>query len=219
MGLVEIFMGRHKQLEAGLQEYLDHWISCFGYLRNGMRSFLEEGPGEQVDFCYSRVDKAESRGDEIRRNVETTLYSKALLPESRGDILRMLEAFDVVINRVESLLRQIVVERIETEPWMQQDLWRLVDATVEACEVLHRAGSSLLQGDDRPLAGLAQQVDELESRCDHLENDLLGRVFASDLELARKLQLKDLIRRLGTISDLAESAAHQVHIVGLKRRV
>jgi predicted phosphate transport protein (TIGR00153 family) len=219
MGLVELFLGRHRQLESRLQEYLDHWISCFGYLRDGMRAFLEEGPGEQVDFYYSRVDRAESQGDEVRRRVETTLYSKALLPESRGDILRMLEAFDVVINRVESLLRQIVVERIEIESWMQQDLLRLVDATINACEVLHKAGSSLLHGKDRPLAEMARQVDELESRCDHLENDLLGRVFASDLDLARKLQLKDLIRRLGTISDLAESAADQVHIVGLKRRV
>ncbi len=219
MRFKDLFFSQHAVLEKRLGEYLDHWLACVGYLRDGMHAFLAEGPGEQVDFYYARVDKAESRGDELRRGVETRLYSKALLPESRGDILGVLESLDVVINRAESVLRQVVIERLEVEPWMCQSLGRLVDGTVEACESLHEAGRSVLGGDNQPLEELAKRIDLIESRCDHLEDDLMGQVFASHLELARKLQLKDFIRRLATISDMAEAAAHRIHIVGLKRRV
>ncbi len=219
MALKDLFFSQHRVLEKRLGEYLDHWLECIGHLRDGMQAFLEEGPGEQVDFHYHRVDQAESKGDELRRGVETRLYSKALLPESRGDILGVLEALDVVINRAESVLRQVVIERLPMEPWMGQSISRLVIATVEACELLHKASRALLSGRDTPLAEMARQIDDIESRCDHLEDDMMGRIFASDLDLARKLQLKDFIRRLSTISDMAESAAHRIHIVGLKRRV
>ena len=219
MGLKDLFFSQQRVLEKRLAEYLDHWLSCVRFLQDGMQAFLDEGPGEQADFYYARVDRAESRGDELRRGVETRLYSKALLPESRGDILGVLEALDAVINRAESVLRQVVIERIEIEPWMQQSLSRLISCTVEACECLHEAACALLHGKDEPLAQLAERIDLVESRCDHMEDDLMAKVFTSDLDLARKLQLKDLIRRIGTISDMAEAAAYRINIVGLKRRV
>lgn len=219
MGLRSLLFSEEKELWKRLREYLDHWHACVGYLHDGMRVYLDEGPGEQVDYYYTLAGKAESRGDELRRGAETRLYSKALLPESRGDILGVLEALDVVINRIESLLRQIVIERLEVEAWMCRDLSRLVDVTVDACELLHQAADAILQGNDDPVAELARRIDHAESRCDHLEDELMGRIFASDLDLTRKLQLKDFIRRLGTISDLAEAAADRIHIASLKRRV
>jgi len=217
--LADLLFREQREVEARLAEYLDHWWSCIDGLRAGMHSFLEEGSGEQVDFYYGRVDREESTSDGLRRAVESRLFAKALLPEARGDIMRTLEAFDVVINRAESVLRQVVIERLQVEPWMLQDLARLIDQTAEGCRCLHQAGCHLLHGRDQPIAGLVRQVDEIESRCDHVEDDLLERIFASDLDLARKLQLKDFVRRLGTISDLAEEVADHLHIVSIKRRV
>ena len=165
------------------------------------------------------MDREESKGDELRLGVRTILYSKALLPESRGEILRILEAADAVINRAESLLRQVVIERLEIEAWLRSEIRDLVTASTEACRAVHAAGGMLLAGNDGPLAELTHRVDRIESRCDHLEDDLLGRVFAADLPLSRKLQLKDFIRRLGTLSDLSYRAAETIHLAGLKRRI
>lgn len=219
MGLRDLFSREQRELEERLGEYLNHWWYCIDCLRQGMEAFLAEGPGEQVDYFYTRVDREESKSDELRRGVETRLYARALLPESRGDILRVLEALDAVINRAESTLRQVVIERIEVAEWMHDALSQLIAGTADSCRCLHEAGSHLLKGRDAPIAELVRQVDEIESRCDHLEDDLLERIFASDLDLARKLQLKDFVRRISTISDLAEKAADQIHLAGIKRRV
>jgi uncharacterized protein len=219
MAISDLFFGRQKEIERRLVEYLEHWWGCVECLRSGMDAYLDEGPGETVDYYYSRVDKEESRGDELRRGIETELFEKALMPESRGDILRVLETMDKVVNRIESTIRQIVIERIELEPWMRNDLSRMTACTIDACQALHQAGSCLLRGEDPPIRALTNQVEDIESRCDHMEEDLMGRIFASDLDLARKLQLKDFVRRIGTISDIAESAADTVHIVSIKRQV
>jgi len=219
MALSDLLFRKQKLVEENLAEYLEHWKECLECFRLGMDAYLAEGPGEQIDFYYSRVHKEESRGDDLRRAIETELYEKALLPEARGDILRILEALDKVMNRTESTLRQLVIERLETEPWMVPNLRRLTETTHDACLDLHKAALHLLRGEDDPVRALVQKVDEAESRCDHLEEDLLGRLFAGDLELARKLQLKDFVRRLSTVSDIAESASDRLHIVSIKRRV
>ncbi len=219
MALSDVLFRRQRLVEEKLAQYLDHWQECLDCFRQGLEAFLEEGPGEQIDYYYSRVHKEESRGDDLRRAIETELYEKALLPEARGDILRILEALDKVMNRAESTLRQLVIERLEIEPWMHQNLRRLTRSTMESCRHLHAAAGHLLRGEDDPVRELVAKVDEAESRCDHLEEDLIGRVFASDLELARKLQLKDFVRRLGTVSDIAEGASDRLHIVSIKRRV
>jgi len=219
MALGNLFFSRQKEIERRLGEYLDHWWGCVECFDKGIEAYLAEGPGETVDFYYSRVDREESRGDELRRGVERDLYANALLPEARGDILRVLEALDKVVNRLESTIRQLVIERIQLEPWMRSGLQRHANCSIEACRVLHEAANHLLAGNDGPIPALIRRVDELETRCDHMEEDLLGRIFASELDLARKLQAKDLVRRIGTISDLAETAADTMHIVSIKRNV
>ncbi len=219
MVIGDLLFRKQKDVERQLEAYLEHWKKCIEYLQRGMDAYLDEGAGEQIDYYYTRVDRAESRGDEIRRGIETDLYEKALLPEARGDILRTLESLDLVINRAESLIRGVVIERLEIEPWMVPNVRQLMGFVVEACELLHQAALHLARGEDEPVSGLTHRVEEAESRADHLEEDILGRVFASDLELARKLQLKDFVRRIGTIADLAESASDRMHIVSIKRRV
>jgi len=219
MGLGDLLFRKEAAVEQRLTDYLDHWGECIECFRLGMEAYLERGPGEKLDYFYNRVDREESTGDELRRAIEQELYGKALLPEARGDILRTLEGLDLVINRAESTLRQLVIERLELEPWMKQEMESLLRSTLQACTAVHGAATLLLGGKDKPIPDLVGRVDMYESRCDHLEEDLLGRIFASDLELARKLQLKDFVRRMGTIADLAESSADIMHIVSIKRRV
>lgn len=219
MGLGDLVFRKQAAVEGRMSDYLDHWKECIECFRLGMESYLERGPGEKLDYFYARVDREESNGDELRRAIERELYEKALLPEARGDILRTLEGLDLVINRCESTIRQLVIERLQTEPWMHEELVELLEATIEACTALHQAATFLLGGKDEPIPELIKRVDMFESRCDHLELDLLGRIFSSDLELARKLQLKDFVRRIGTIADFAESSSDIIHIVSIKRKV
>ena len=219
MSLGELLYRREKEVEKRLSEYATHWWECIQYFRQAMDAYLEEGPSERLDYCFMRVDQEESKGDELRRKVDRELFERALLPESRGDILRVLEALDAVINRAESLVRHLVVERLVLEPWLERGMGHMVEATLEACGHLHKAAKHLLSGQDAPIADLTYEIEKCESRCDHLGQDLLGRVFSSDLELARKLQLKDFVRRFSGMSDLAEEASDSIYIISVKRRV
>jgi predicted phosphate transport protein (TIGR00153 family) len=217
--LKALFFRRQQAVEDKLENYLHHWKEGLDYLEKGLLVYLEEGPGDSIDYFYSRVGREESRGDDVRREVEAELYRKALLPEARGDILRVLEAMDRVINRAESTVRQLVIERLELEPWLRSGFALLVEKTKGSCDRLYLAAECLLKGNDRPVEEHCLVVRKLETRCDHVREGLLGKVFASDLELSRKLQLKDFIDKVASISDQAEKASDQLFLVSIKRRV
>ena len=66
---------------------------------------------------------------------------------------------------------------------------------------------------------LVATIDSLESRCDHIEREIVGKVFDSDLDPFEKMQLKDLVGQMGEISDQADRVSRSIYIINIKRRV
>jgi uncharacterized protein Yka (UPF0111/DUF47 family) len=69
------------------------------------------------------------------------------------------------------------------------------------------------------IRALMSTIDHNESHCDHIERNLMIKVFDADLDKVDKLQLKELIIALGEISDQADRVSKRVNIMTLKRRV
>ena len=65
----------------------------------------------------------------------------------------------------------------------------------------------------------AQKVYFLEHETDKTTAKLLDAVFASDLELAHKLQLRTFLREVSDIADLAEDCIDQLLIYVIKRDI
>ncbi len=59
----------------------------------------------------------------------------------------------------------------------------------------------------------------MEQESDSTYNDLKKAIFASDMELANKLQLDLLITEVADIADIAEDCADELLIFTLKRDI
>ena len=66
---------------------------------------------------------------------------------------------------------------------------------------------------------LVADIDLLESHCDHIERSLLRMIFDSTLELARKMEVKELILMVGDISDQVDRVSKRINIIRMKRIV
>jgi len=111
MKVFDIFLRKQILIEQEVFDYLQTWKKCLEYFRGGMEVYLAEGIGEKFDYYVQEVYKTEERADELRRKVEWEMYSKALIPESRGDILGFLETMDKIPNKAESLFNQIKIAK------------------------------------------------------------------------------------------------------------
>ncbi|HHE55931.1 MAG TPA: DUF47 family protein, partial [Caldithrix abyssi] len=97
-----------RELEAQIDEYLDCVVEGALIFKQGIYFFLQEDLTE-LEIRAKELEKKEHQGDQLRRKIETILYEQTLIPESRGDVLGLLESTDTVLNTLSETLMQFVV--------------------------------------------------------------------------------------------------------------
>jgi len=218
MKVFDFFLRKQRLIENYVFDYLEQWGKCLEDFKSAMDVYLTEGLGEKFDYYVEHTHKMESRADDLRKKIEWEMYSKALLPESRGDILGLLETMDKIPNKAESILYQIQLQRLRWPEELTPSLRRIVDLTCEAIQLVYEAAKALIsqEGD---IHRLADGIDDKESECDHAERDIIARIFAMDIDTAEKALLKELIIELGTLTDRAENVSDRLTLLSVKRRV
>lgn len=206
---------RNLELRRQLAVYIEMARRVADTCRGGLHHYRQHGLQDLEQ--YARLShRDESECDRVRREIERDLFAKSLLPESREDVMALLEHLDLVVNQLEDVLRQIVLQRIELPAEFQNAYSELGERSLEAAVVLLEQAAAALAADPRARA-LGDAVKACESRVDQVEQQLVSALFASDLELARKLHFRDLVAMTAAISDLAEDAANLLTVFTLKR--
>lgn len=170
------------------------------------------------DFLTSQTHKYESRGDDIRDEINRLMYGKALLPESREDIMRLLESMDKILGHFETILHMIKGEQIVIPNFTMPKIQELFTSSLESCDLMLEQVDALFST-QQGIRELVAKIDLLESRCDHIERGLINAVFVSKLNLARKIQTKEVILLIGNISDQVDRVSKRVNIISMKRIV
>jgi len=209
---------KQADIRRMINAYLDTVDSCIDQFYESMKMFLVMGCSQEFDRKIEEVHKYESAADDLRRKIQMTLYGKALLPDSRGDILILLESYDQIPSAAEDALFLTKVLCLDIPAEMLEDVEKLVEINVEAYRRLREAMNTLF---DNPNETLYQTrgVDAKESESDRLERSLIELTFKSDIIAGEKVMLKELIQLIGKISDLAENTADRIGIVAIKRQI
>ncbi len=207
---------RQRQVEARLREYCGEVTASARVFREAFAAACEGCSRERLREIFGRLHQAESNADDIRRATETQMYTEALFPESRGDILGLLEAVDRVPNHEESSVRMVLHQHITIPEDLRTEMLDLVDACARCVDALVE-GVSLLFKNFLAATVSVGQVDELESLADRLEAALIERIFSGGLDALSKILLRDLVQRVGGVSDRCESAADRIRIIVAKR--
>lgn len=202
-------------------QYMEVWIGCIRCFRDAWDVYLSDGLGEEFFFRVDATHKEESRADDIRRKIEHELYAKALLPESRGDILGILETVDTLLTQAEWSLYEIQLQEMRIPDEIKPAVGKVVDLSCSCCEMVNKAVRTLFLGSGRfeEVEALVNEIDSFESEIDHLERSLIRTIFRMEIDKGSKLELKGLVRRVTHVSDQAEQVGDRLTLVSVKRRV
>ena len=160
----------------------------------------------------------ESKADDVREEIKTLMYSKVLLPESRGDIMGLLESIDHIPRFFEITLNIIRTQQLAIPDLIASDVREMIGVSMEACDLMIKQVEDLFQR-GRRISELLDVIDEKESQCDVIERRIITTLFDSDIDPFLKLQLKELVIFFGEISDQADRVSKRINIISLKRRV
>lgn len=201
-----------------LEAYFDRCDLCFQRFQEAMDHFFDAGLTEAFAKAVDQVNRAEGDADDQRREIEYLLYGRALLPESRGDLLGLIETYDKLPNIVETIVFALSCQQFEIPEVWQERFQSLVSINLESLVLARKAVDSLLANPKSTLH-ITKEIEHKESESDRYERSLMTDVFSSEHDLAVKLLLKDLILLMGAISDRAERVADRIAITAIKRQV
>ncbi|MCK5342029.1 MAG: DUF47 family protein, partial [Candidatus Heimdallarchaeota archaeon] len=92
-----------KLLESKMEEFIDITSESGMIFFEGVKRFTNR-ESEKFDRSLKKIRGLERRADKLRRDIEAQLYLETLIPESRGDVLGLLETTDVVINTIKETI-------------------------------------------------------------------------------------------------------------------
>ena len=204
--LVQLYGAFGEQVKAGLSTLLTH----FPKTENDVNKLSElENP----------VHPHESRADDIRRDIERTMYEGSLLPQSRADILSLLETWDRILSKSEDIMEYFALKEIKIPKDFFPRFKEVLEESVAAAEKLTDLALMLFE-DTEQIMNEINLVDEMESKVDKLERRLIRDLFATPtLSLAEKMLLADFVHDIASLSDIAEHAADRLQLIIIRRRV
>lgn len=214
----KLFFKKEDRLERLIYDYLKALRQTEEYFLKAFEASLESVHSEAFDFLISQAHKAESKADDIREEIKSIMYGKALIPDSRGDVMGLLEAMDMIPHLFERVLFIIQTQKIHIPVFMVADLKDLIRISLENCTLMAEQVEALFQKKEG-IRCLMKTIDVNESHCDHIERRLITKLFESDLDPFDKLQLKELVVQVGNISDETDRVSKRINIISMKRRV
>ena len=209
---------KENQLDTLILQYLENLTRTQEHFVKAMDTCLDEGVCGQFSFLIDQTHKFESKADEIREEVNLLMYSRALIPESREDIMNLLEHMDVIPRIFELILHLIRTQKLKIPRFIEAETKDLIRISVESCELMIRAGRADAQeqgGHPRPARHHRPQREPLRPHR-ALAHDQGVRLRPGDL---RQAPAQGAHHRHGRDFDQADRVSKRVNIMTLKRRV
>jgi hypothetical protein len=206
---------KSRVLEAQIDEFLDMVSRGSLVFRDGIKEYLA---GEIGNFegLIGEISRLENRADDLRHVIENQLYTHSLIPENRGDVLGLLESMDTVINAEKKSLTQFSVEMPAIPGEFAKDYLALADVSVNAAESLVTAVRAFFH-DFNMVKNYLHKIYYYEKEADKIGDRLKRKIFASELDLSRKIHLRYFALHIEEISDYAEDVADRLGISTIKR--
>jgi predicted phosphate transport protein (TIGR00153 family) len=214
---MSIFFKKTRELEAEIDLYLDIIVQGALQFQKGIEYYLNDR-NEDFEGSRARLSAMESRADELRREIERKLYLHTLIPDSRGDVLGLLESSDKVLNQLEETLSQFSVEFPDIVPEVRGLFQELADAAVLAVESMVRGVRAYF----RDLSAVRDHIGKVnyyEGESDRIAEEIKRIVFRQDLRLSHKFHQRYFALHIESVADEAEDVCDRLAIACIKRDV
>ncbi len=212
---MSMFIKKTMKLEAQIDEYLDLVVKGGLIFKLGMKCYLENQT-EEFENYLTELRKIEEKADDLRRNIEIKLYARTLIPESRGDVLGLLESSDKVLNTTTDTLLQFSVEIPQILPSLKQEFLELADMSINCLENT----VSGIRAYFKNLDGVRDYITKVQfykKETNKIAEKLKRTVFRSELRLSQKIHIRYFTFHIELIAENSEDVCDRLAIATIKR--
>jgi len=214
-----LFLNKVSILEAEIEAMLDEISQAGMIFVAAIKEYLI-GDSEKFLSRLKKIMDLESDVDDKRREIRYKLYTQMLIPESRGDVLSILENIDNVIDAIKDVLNQFDIERPLIPESLHRDFIELAVSSNEAVNYTVKASRSFFK-DMTQINDYINKTYFFEHEADISESTIKRKVFSSDEYggLAQKMHIRDFAVHIAGISDEAEDVCERLSVAAIKRTI
>ncbi len=214
-----VLFRKTKEMESKIDDYLDLVVRGGLFFKEGVRYYLSSDL-EAFEDRLKSIDAVESEADELRREIKNDLYAQTLIPESRGDVLGIIENTDAVLNVAKKTLMMLSVETPKFPGRYHQMIRNLAEVSGTCIDELIATIRSYFRNVEQVRDG-TNRVLFFEKEVDDIANRIKRQIFQDEAiaDLSLKMHLRDCVEDIEHISDTAEEVGDRLSIAAIKRSV
>ena len=210
---------RHTRfLQAQIDEFLDVVSQAVLAYEAGVGDYLQHGWSDAVEEKSIQIRECENRGDRLRSDIGTALYTEMLLPDTVGDVLSLLGSLDHLLDVLKTNIIMLRVERPAFPPGLHGTAREMLRAACETVEQTVLASRSYFR-DPATARDHHHKIHFYEDEAERAGLRVMEAIYTSDLPLAEKRQPREQIMRIDRLADLADDAGDALAIYAVKRTI
>jgi len=219
MGLFDIFSRKTTATLITsvdkLLDIVDHSLLVF---RDGVKNYLYN---DVAGFDENLVSMAslETEAGIMIREIERALYPRGYLIRSRGDIMRLLERLDHIINIISADLIQFEIETPNVPVELRKEFVKLAELASLAVESTI-PGTKAYFTQPKNISETTGRVYFYEKEAVKLSQSIKRTVFhnmVEDLKLSEKFHLRYFALHIEDLAKAAVKVAEQLSVMAIKR--
>jgi len=211
-----VFTRTTKNLIIRIDEFIDNIDIGLLVFKEAMKSYLEKDI-ETFERLLHKVDSLEHSADRLQREIENEMIIHSILPQSRDEVVRLIDMLDEIIDSIQDLLGDIDIERPVIPDEVKNNFNTIAITSASAAEELVPAARAYFRAPYTVREKLLK-VYYYESETDKLVAQTKKTIFRdmNNLHLAEKNQLRYLINNIENISNYAQKAADKLSAMAIR---
>ena len=215
-----MFFRKTNKIKELVGNHADAVVTCYDKYDEAMNALFNGCGMVELGTFSDALRALESQADMIRRQIIRQLLTGGLVVDSRKSIMHVIEAVDEIADLAEDIIQEIHIQKIH--------LPQMTHGPIEEINQVTRHQLMLLAGivkgivdkyNEDEMTKTTQEIEQLESKVDNLQHKLVEGIFESDMTLAEKMQLREIVDMTAKMSDLIEDISDEVEIIMLARKV
>jgi uncharacterized protein len=207
-----------RSLELRIDELLDKVAEGGILFERGMVLLLDRGLAPETEEKLHQLIQLKERCNQLRRAVVNTLYSEMLIPEFRGDVLRLLSNLYRLLDSIKNAFQDFLIEYSDVVSGQQSiaEAKELVAVVVQSVQEAVQGARAFFRNPEA-VRDHINQIRVYESEADGITVRLKTALFASDRPLDQKMLGRDALAVIDGLADLAEEISDELSILAIKR--
>jgi uncharacterized protein len=202
-------------VEMQIDEYLDQIVQGGLVFKEGFRYYVE-GRMEEFEERLAILREMENKADTLRRAIESQLYMRTLIPESRGDVLGLLESADRILNITTDTLLEFSVEIPDLPVNVRKQFQDLIEVAMNCSD--HTVGG--LRAYFRNVEAVRDHINKVQlyrRETNRLAENIKRTIFRSRMSLSRKIHVRYFCYHIERIAEQSDDVCDRLAIAVIKK--